>query len=67
MHDNLAKVASDNNLKVYDLLEEYSKYDVNDIKRHNKEWYDPWHPNAKGHRIIADYLYNKLLEDFLIN
>jgi len=65
LHDNLAKVASDNNLKVYDLLEEYSKHDVNDIKMHNnKEWYDPWHPNARGHEIIADYLYNKLLEDF---
>jgi hypothetical protein len=28
--------------------------------------HDPWHPNVKGHAIIAEYLYEKLMQEFFV-
>ena len=61
LHKKLSDEASKNNLIVYDILEEYRRYDVDTIKQHPVDWNDPWHPNAKGHKIIADYLYKKMV------
>ena len=33
---------------------------VSDSQKH-----DPWHPNIKGHTIIAEYLYEKLTQGIL--
>lgn len=65
LHDKLARLASCEGLIVWDILDAYKDYNAGEIKQHmhNPDWYDPWHPNAKGHRIIADYLDNKLTKE----
>ena len=61
VHKNLANEAFKNNLMVFDLLDEYKKYNSEEIKIDVKGWFDPWHPNAKGHEITAECLYERVL------
>jgi lysophospholipase L1-like esterase len=35
------------------------QYGSDIYKRENRISYKDWHPNSKGHRIIADEIYNK--------
>ena len=60
LHKNLSDEASNNNLIVLDVLDKYKDYDPNELKQNPKGLYDPWHPNAKGHEVIAEYLYEKI-------
>ncbi|MCA9478408.1 MAG: SGNH/GDSL hydrolase family protein, partial [Nanoarchaeota archaeon] len=55
LHTKLADQATADGLLVVDLMDKYKNYDFDDL-RLDIDFYDPWHPNAKGHRIIADYL-----------
>lgn len=60
LHKKLSKAASKSGLIVLDLLDAYKAYNPDEIKLHNKKWYDPWHPNVKGHMIVAEYIYNNI-------
>ena len=58
LHHKLAAAAENQNLLTLDLLYPYSKYDPEELRQHPKGQYDPWHPNEKGHRVAAEFLYN---------
>jgi len=63
LHDKLRETAVKAGLTALDLLDAYKLYRPEDLKVHNAGNYDPWHPNAKGHLIIAESIYNKLKTD----
>jgi lysophospholipase L1-like esterase len=45
----------------------FRDYDPQEIQvASNEQGYDPWHPNIKGHTIIAEYLYEKLAPGLLL-
>jgi lysophospholipase L1-like esterase len=68
LHNRLKDAASKAGLIPLDLLNAFKPYSADDIKMHSKTtWYDPWHPNAKGHKIIAEYIYSKLMEMHIVN
>lgn len=54
-------IAKKSGMYVVDLLEEYKKYKPFELKIPSSSWYDPWHPNEKGHRIAANVLFDKIL------
>jgi lysophospholipase L1-like esterase len=67
IHEKLSYLAVKEGLIVFDLLNAYKKYEIKDIKlASNADWYDPWHPNATGHQIAGEYIFQKLLEQKLI-
>ncbi|MBI5408260.1 MAG: SGNH/GDSL hydrolase family protein [Nitrospirae bacterium] len=66
LHKKLTDIASKSGLITLDLLDAFKPYNPDEVKQHSSTWYDPWHPNAKGHMIIADYVYNKTIEKRLI-
>ncbi|MEK6984494.1 MAG: SGNH/GDSL hydrolase family protein [Nanoarchaeota archaeon] len=66
-HQKLVSVATADGLIAYDLLEEFSKYKSSEIKQNPTNWYDPWHPNKKGHEIIGKYLARRLANEILNN
>ena len=61
LHQRLKDVAAKEELIVLDLLNTYKNYNPDDIKQHSKQWYDCWHPNIKGHAIVAESLYDLLI------
>jgi lysophospholipase L1-like esterase len=67
VHHQLREAASKAGLVTLDILDAYKPYSSEELRNPNGEqydpWYDPWHPNAKGHLIIAEYIYNKFAED----
>jgi lysophospholipase L1-like esterase len=67
LHKKLNDLASKSGLIILDLLDAFKPYDPNEVKQlSSTTWYDPWHPNAKGHMIIAEYLYKKIIEGGII-
>jgi lysophospholipase L1-like esterase len=65
LHTRLSEISSKAGLIPVDLLDAYRQYNPNEIKQHNKNGFNVWHPNAKGHEIIADHLFKKLKSDGL--
>ena len=60
-------MATSAGLIVWDLYEAFRDYDPQEIQiTSNEQGYDPWHPNIKGHTIIAEYLYEKLTQGLLV-
>lgn len=67
LHNRLKDAALKAGLIPLDLLNAFRPYNPEDISLHSKTpWYDPWHPNAKGQKIIADYIYRRLMEMHII-
>ena len=60
LHRKLRELSFQAGLIPVDLFDAYRDYEPDQIKQHSKDWYDTWHPNAKGHQIIGDYLVEKL-------
>lgn len=56
LHIRLADTATEAGLIPLDLLPAFEPYPPEDIKLHRDNWYDPWHPNLCGHRILAGYM-----------
>jgi hypothetical protein len=66
IHTMLNAMATSAGLIVWDLYEAFRDYDPQEIRvASNAQGYDPWHPNIKGHTIIAEYLYEKLTQGLL--
>jgi lysophospholipase L1-like esterase len=67
IHTMLNTIATSAGLTVWDLYEAFRNYDPQELQvTSNPQWYDPWHPNIKGHTIIAEYLYKKLTHGLLV-
>ncbi len=49
-------------LEVLDLLPAYAPYACADLQQTGVGWFDPWHPNARGHAVAAQALAEKLRE-----
>ncbi|MFA5797403.1 MAG: hypothetical protein WC916_05185 [Candidatus Woesearchaeota archaeon] len=47
---------------VIDVLPEYMQYGMENLRQNSPEGYDPIHPNAKGHGIMAERIFNKIKE-----
>ena len=62
LHKKLSHLATNAGLTVLDILDAYKTFHSDDITQLVEGGYDPWHPNAKGHRIIAEYIFNKMRE-----
>ncbi len=57
MHEEISETLLTNNIQVIDLLRRFSK------ESNSPRFYaaDIWHPNSKGHRLIAHHLVNSIL------
>ena len=62
LHRKIGGVATQAGLIVLDVLDAYQLFRAEDVTQHVEGGYDPWHPNAKGHRIIADDIFDKIRE-----
>jgi hypothetical protein len=66
IHTMLRTMATSAGLIVWDLYDVFREYDPQELRVvSNTQGYDPWHPNIKGHTIIAEYLYEKLTQGLL--
>ena len=52
----LAEVAARAGLTPLDLLEAYRHVPADTLRTPHEGWFDPYHPNAKGHRLAAEFL-----------
>ena len=65
LHERLTGIAKSRGLVAYDLLDAYAGRDVGEVGIINPRSGKPdvWHPSAAGHRVIADYLFARLVAD----
>lgn len=58
IHDRLSGLAVEAGLDTIDLLEAHKQHLPSSlhITGYADGWWDPWHPNIKGHKLIADQL-----------
>ena len=66
VHEKLTGTAADAGLTPLDLLDVFEPYPYEEIKFEWDNWYDPWHPNANGHKIIGDYIFDALVRNGMI-
>lgn len=57
LHDKLKNLAADYGLIPLDLLKAYNSYSAKNLSLDYNGGCHPWHPNAKGHEIAAEYIY----------
>src|SRR5262249_45601230 len=62
VHAELAREARAAGLTVVDLLMAYAPYQPDELRRTDQAWFDPWHPNARGHAVAAEAIARALLE-----
>ena len=66
VHTMLQTMATTAGLIVWDIYDVFREYDPQELRIVSPtQGYDPWHPNLKGHTIIAEYLYAKLTQGLL--
>jgi lysophospholipase L1-like esterase len=63
VHTRLASAASGVGLPVIDILNAYKAYDPQELTIPTLHAYDSLHPNEKGHRVAADYLFGVIREN----
>ncbi len=57
LHAVLAARAAESGLVVVDLLDAYRSHDPDVLRQEGEPgWFDPWHPNARGHALAAEAL-----------
>lgn len=58
LHSKLSRLADNSGLIPVDLLDAFKPYMPDEVKLPGtKDNYDVWHPNKKGHEVLADHLY----------
>jgi hypothetical protein len=68
VHTMLQTMATSAGLIVWDVYDAFRAYDPQELQVvSNEHGHDPWHPNVKGHAIIAEYLYEKLTQELLVD
>ena len=66
VHSLLQTMATAAGLTVWDIYEAFREYDPQELQvASSNHRHDPWHPNVKGHTVIAEYLYEKLTQGLL--
>jgi len=58
VHCDLRTLAEQAGLVVLDLLDAYSNYSPDELSYLKQK--DPWHPNQRGHRLAAQFIYEQL-------
>ena len=62
LHAELGATATAAGLPVVDVLSAYRSHSANEFTQPSiNGWFDWWHPNKEGHRIVADYLVEYIL------
>jgi lysophospholipase L1-like esterase len=61
LHAQLSREARDADLVVVDLLDAYRGVDPASLQQDDPDWFDPWHPNARGHALAAEAIEPALL------
>lgn len=57
IHDDLRALAATQGLAVIDALPAFAGTNVADLRLPGDgTWVDPWHPNARGHALLGDFL-----------
>jgi lysophospholipase L1-like esterase len=54
LHEELAREARAAGLAVVDLREAYARHAPGELQQTAVDWFDPWHPNARGHAVAAE-------------
>jgi lysophospholipase L1-like esterase len=54
LHAELARLAADAGIAGLDLLPAYAEHEPNALRQQPEGWFDPWHPNARGHAVTAE-------------
>ena len=54
LHAELAREARAAGLAVVDLRDAYARYAPGELQQTSRDWFDPWHPNARGHAVAAE-------------
>jgi lysophospholipase L1-like esterase len=67
VHAMLQTMATAAGLIVWDVYDAFRAYDPQELQVVSEHGHDPWHPNVKGHAIIAEYLYEKLTQELLVD
>lgn len=67
VHEWLRSVASQTGLVPIDVLAALRGRRPDDLKIHRAEFYDPWHYNAAGNRITAEYIGDMLSAQSLLD
>jgi lysophospholipase L1-like esterase len=63
IHDDLRKIATNAGLSVIDLLDSFAPLPPSSLALPSKfGGFDPWHPNERGHQLMADYMLGKFSE-----
>lgn len=60
LYVRLKTMASQEGMLPVDLVEAYKAYTMDELRQIKSHGYDPWHPNSKGHQVIAEHLTNVL-------
>jgi lysophospholipase L1-like esterase len=63
LHKRLARMAMAEGLVVYDILDAYKGHRANEVGFCLRGRCDIWHPNEKGHEVIAEFLDTRLKEN----
>ena len=63
LHQKLDDMFASKGFYVLDIYNNFKEYDANSLRVAPK---DPWHPNAEGHQIVADAIYDKLINGGII-
>jgi lysophospholipase L1-like esterase len=66
LHKKLSQAAAGNGFTVIDLLKAFEPYKTDELRIERPDWYDPWHPNARGHEIVAEFIERALVGKGLI-
>ncbi len=61
LHAKLGAAAASAGLPVVDVLNAYKGHEMHELRLPQKKYYDPLHPNADGHRLTADYLFEYIV------
>jgi len=61
LHKQLCEAATKSGLIPLDLLGAFEPYRMDELRIERPDWYDPWHPNALGHEIMAEFIEGALV------
>lgn len=60
VHTSLVETARANGMQAIDVLEAFRFHTPASLKLDNPDYFDPWHMNASGHRVTADFVHQHL-------
>jgi lysophospholipase L1-like esterase len=62
VYADLARGAHAAGMAVVDLREAYAGHAPDELRHTDRSWFDPWHPNARGHALAAEAIERALRE-----